>query len=124
MREPTPDDRLYAWHRAAIAGLQPPIHEGQPECGWFKRRIVKGGPWVPVEVFVRREIDPDTGELEGPEVLVASYDDRIVPAHTIWTFLTPISRVEFDALVQRHRDLPVMQATHVKLDLTEEPIRP
>lgn len=124
MRQPTPDHVLYAWHRAAVAGLKPPTHEGHPECGWFKRRIVRGGPWVPVEIMVRREIDPDTGELEGPEVLVASYDDRIVPPHTIWTHLTPITRDEFDDLVQRPRDLPVMQATHVKLDLTEEPIRP
>lgn len=124
MRQPTPDHVLYAWHRAAVAGLRPDVHDGVPECGWFKTRIVRGGPWVPVEITLRREIDPDTGELEGPEEHFASYDDRTVRAASIWTYLTPITRDEFDALHQRVCDLPVMQATHAKLDLTEEPIRP
>lgn len=124
MREPTPDHVLYAWHRDTMAGLNPPVHDGIPECGWFKTRIVKGGPWVPVEIMVRRDIDPETGELTGPEELVACYDDRTIRAASVWVKMTPISQDEFYALLQRHIDMPIMQATHARLDLTKEPIRP
>lgn len=124
IRQPSSEAQLYAWHRDALRDPDTPRSEGCPECGWYKRRIVTGGPWVPVKVTVNREVDPDTGELTGPEKLVALYDDRTVDASTIWTHLTPISREEFQALRQRQIDLPIMQGTHAKLDLTEEPIRP
>lgn len=124
IRQPTPLKALYAWHRAAIAGEAPPMHEGAPECGWFKTRIVKGGPWVAVEIKVEREIDIETGELAGDERLIALVDGvRRNPA-SIWTHLTPISREEFEALKRRQADLPEMQATHVRMDLSQEPVRP
>lgn len=124
IRQPSTLKALYAWHRAAIAGEAPPMHEGTPECGWFKTRIVKGGPWVAVEIRVEREIDIETGELVSDERLVASVDgDRRNPG-SIWTRLTPISREDFEALKRRQTDLPEMQATHVRMDLSQEPIRP
>lgn len=124
IRQPSTLKALYAWHCAAISGDAPPMHEGTPECGWFKTRIVKGGPWVAVEIGVEREIDIETGELASDERLVASVDgERRNPA-SIWTHLTPISREEFEALKQRQSDLPEMQATHVRMDLSQEPVRP
>lgn len=36
----------YAWWRAALAGENPPIHDGDPQCGWFKRRLYRDGPWL------------------------------------------------------------------------------
>lgn len=32
----------FAWHRAALAGEKPPIHEGEPRCGYFKVRDRRG----------------------------------------------------------------------------------
>lgn len=124
IRQPSSLKMIYAWHRAAIAGEAPPMHEGAPEAGWFKTRIVKGGPYVPVEIIVEREIDVETGELASDERLVAIIEGQRRNPASIWTHLTPISRADFEALQQRHSDLPVMQATHVRMDLSMEPVRP
>ncbi|SIT20195.1 hypothetical protein SAMN05421774_10888 [Gemmobacter megaterium] len=123
MRQPSPAAELYAWHRAAVAGEAPPIHDGLPECGWFKRRLVKGGPWVPVRIFVRREIEMDTGELLGPEILVADVDGKLDDPARHWTYLTPITRSDYEALLYRQSIVPGMADSQKPLDLTKEPIR-
>ncbi len=76
MRKPTPTADLYAWHRAALAGDEPEIHPGDPQCGWFELRLVRGGPLVGCRIFVEREIDPDTGELLCDERLVCEVGTR------------------------------------------------
>jgi hypothetical protein len=123
IRQPSPAARLYAWHRAAIAGEAPAIHDGLPECGWYKRRLVKGGPWIPVRIFVQREVDPETGELLGPEVLVADADGKLADPTHHWTYLTPITRAEYEALLFRQSTVPGMADSATPLDLTKEPIR-
>ena len=123
IRQPSPAARLYAWHKAALAGEAPPIHDSLPECGWFKRKMVKGGPWVPVRIFVRRDIDPDTGELTGPEILVADVDGKLADPARHWTYLTPISKRDYDALLFRQSTVPGMADSEKPLDLTKEPIR-
>jgi hypothetical protein len=34
-----------------LAGKKPPIHDGEPQCGFYKRRLIKDGPWVPVAIW-------------------------------------------------------------------------
>ena len=67
MRRPTPHDVAYAWHRDAILGVYGdglPTHD-TPQCGYFKRKLVKGGPYVPARIWLDAEIDDVTGELAG-----------------------------------------------------------
>lgn len=87
-------------------------------------RMVKGGPFVPVQIKVEREIDDETGELLGPERLVALVDGQRRAPGPVWTHLTPISREEFQALCARKSEIAAMAATHARFDLTEEPILP
>ena len=120
IRQPTPLKALYAWHRAAIAGEAPPMHEGAPECGWFKTRIVKGGPWVAVEIKVEREIDIETGELASDERLVAvANGNELSSAELVglWTHLRPIPREEHSALVARIAATPAMHNPYQKINL-------
>ncbi len=124
IRQPSPMSRLYAWHRAALAGLNPPQHEGLPECGWYQRKMVKGGPWVPVRIFVQRDIDPETCELTGPERLVADVDGTICDPGPHWTHLTPISRGKYHDMLQRRATVPAMAATHAPLDPATLILRP
>jgi hypothetical protein len=124
IRQPTPASKIYAWHRAAMAGDSPATHDGDPQCGWFKVRLVKGGPWVPVEIKLLRELDPLTGELTAPERMVCFVDgERRDPAR-IWTFLTPISRTEFGELARRREKVAAMAAVMAPLDLTANILRP
>lgn len=124
IRQPSTMSQLYRWHRQAVAGEAPPIHEGHPECGWYRTRLVRGGPFVPVEIKVEREIDPETGELAGPERLIAIVDGMRRNPESIWTFLTPITRDEHAALIERRHSIPAMAATMAKIDLTKEPVLP
>ena len=99
IRQPSPASQLYRWWNDALAGMAPPVHDGLAEAGFYKTRLVKGGPWAAVEIKVQRDIDFETGELTGPERLIAICDgDRRDPAR-IWTYLTPISREEHRALL-------------------------
>lgn len=124
IRQPSPAAQLYAWHRAAISGGQPYRHDGIAECGWFKTRLVRGGPWVPVEIRVEREVCPETHELLGPERLICICDGERRNAASLWTYLTPISREEHKALAARANAIPAMAATMVAIDLTLEPVCP
>lgn len=124
MRQPTPFTEAFAWHRAAVAGGHVELHDGLPQAGFFRMQRVKGGPFVPVRIFIMRETDPDTGELTEPERFVAEVEGLRADPVAIWSYLTPISRADFDALVERHRSDDAMAATMVPLDLSKTPTLP
>ena len=124
MRHPSSASQLYAWHRAALLGHAPPIHDGLPECGWYRTRLVRGGPWVAVEIRIVRDVDFDTGELTCPEKFIAIVDGDRRRAEPLWTYLEPISREEHADLLTRCESIPAMAATHARLDLSLQPMRP
>ncbi len=124
IRQPSTADDLLAWHRAFMAGENPPRNNEDPQVGWFKTQLVKNGPWVPVTIWCDQYIDPETGELTAPEVMRADVFGDEKPADEIWNWLTPISREEFDRLNQwrlsnQHR-LENMRA----VDITKAPTLP
>lgn len=96
MRRPTASADAYAWHTAALAGEEP-VTDETPRCGWFKRRLVKGGPWVAAKIWMDQPIDPDTGELCGDETLQCEVAGRWADPEDAWTWLcaNPITEQEF-----------------------------
>lgn len=124
IRQPTSFTEAFAWHGAAIKGHHVEIHDGLPQCGFFRMQRVKGGPFVPVRIFIERETCPDTGELTAPERYVAEVEGLRSDPAAIWTYLTPISRADYLALVERHRSEDAMAATMVPLDLSKKPTLP
>lgn len=124
IRQPSTMRQLYAWHRAALAGQNPEVHDSLPQCGWYRARMVRGGPWVPVRIWCAQDICPESGELQAPErMLCEAAGERADPVR-LWTYLIPISRADFDALVERRTATPAMLATHAKYDLTQTAMRP
>ncbi len=124
IRQPTPEAEAYRWWRRALVDASTPRHDGDPQPGFYKRRMVKGGPWVPVEIRLEQEIDPETGELAADEYLAAEQLGASQDPVWIWTYLRPIPRDEYDALVSQHRDLDLMAATHAPIDLSQTAILP
>lgn len=124
MRQPSTFAQLYQWWKLAIAGRDVDRHDGLPECGFYRMKLIRGGPWVPVEVKVVRAIDIDTGDLTEPEKYVAVCEGRTRDAALIWDRLEPISRKDFDNLVARIAGDERLQANMVRLDLSETPTRP
>jgi hypothetical protein len=43
----------FAWWRDALAGKNPPIHDGHPQPGYYKARRAKDQPWLPVAIWYR-----------------------------------------------------------------------
>lgn len=103
MRQPTLDP--YAWHRAAIAGLKPPIHMNDVHPGWFKTRLVRGGPWVGARIWLERTVDEATGELLSDEILCCDIDGKPCDPLDKWTWIAghPIPQQEYDYLVNLKR---------------------
>lgn len=123
IRQPSSFSQLHAWHRDAMSGIDVERHEGIPECGWYRMKRVKGGPWVPVQIVCEADID-DVGELAAPERLIAVFDGTRCDAETVWTYVEPISRAAFMALSERARTDDAMAATMVPMNLAAKPTRP
>lgn len=96
MRQPTPAGAEYEWWRRALAGAKQPVYFGDPHAGYFKRRFVRGGPWVAVEIALIRPVG-EAGELLAPEYFAAWQDGKEADACEVWLHCCdhPISEKEF-----------------------------
>jgi hypothetical protein len=86
-----------AWHRARLEDDDVPSHPDEPEVGWYKIRLVKGGPWVPARIWLEQNIDPASGELVADEELRAELNGNSADPYDQWIWLSarPISEQEF-----------------------------
>lgn len=125
MRRPTSYMRAHAWWLGALANKDAERHDGLPQCGLYKRRMIKDGPWVPVRIFLDRDIDPATGELTRDEVMCIEIEGIIKSspdAH--WSYLVPISQAEYDHLMDfRLRDVRMLDP-RTPINLAEMPTPP
>lgn len=99
MRQPTPIDDQLAWWRYAMSGFRKVIATiNEPHCGWFKRRLVHGGPFVPARIWLEQIVDPETGELIADEVMLCEVDgvrrDPVEQWARLWT--EPITEAQFN----------------------------
>lgn len=124
MRQPTRARCAYEWWRSALRGENPPRSDGLPESGWFKTKLVKGGPWVAARIWLERDIDRETGELADDERFACEVDGMRVGAASVWLHLVPISREEHAELLHRRNQIPAMQASKARIDLTTTIVRP
>lgn len=102
MRQPTPKAALLAWHTAALRGLQP-VNDGTPRCGWYKRRLVRGGVFVPARIWMVQDICPETGELLSDEVLRCEVNGLAADPEEAWAWVSghPVTEQEFRYLAAR-----------------------
>ena len=124
MRQPTPRETLLAFHTAAVAGLEPPRHDGNPQCGFYRMKMVKGGPWVPVRIWCRQAIDPDSGELTEPETFHADIGGEAGDPVGVWLYCQPISHETYDALLTACATDPVMAGVKAPINLAHMPVGP
>lgn len=96
MRTPTHHDVLYRWHALALQGLER-VTDDTPQCGWFKRKLVKGGVFVPARIWMFQDICIETGELLSDEVLQCEVNGRFADPDDAWSWLcgNPITEQEY-----------------------------
>jgi hypothetical protein len=99
---PTPDALLFAWWRASLAGENPPIHEEEPQCGYFRTRVVKGGVPVGARIYCRQTVN-GSGFLLEDEALVCQIGGQGFGVETAWSWLckNPIKKSEYLFLVEQ-----------------------
>lgn len=102
MRAPTAPEILYRWHSEALCGLSPVIDQ-TPQCGWYKRKLVKGGVFVPARIWMFQEVCPETGELLSDELLQAELNGSFADPDDIWSWIcgNPITEAEYRYLEAR-----------------------
>lgn len=100
MRQPTPEDEVYRWYSAALRRERAPKVEGEVESGWFKIRLVKDGPWVPVRIWLEQIMDNE-GCLAAPEVYRCTVNGQSRKPDQVFfdKNLIPITKAEFDRMV-------------------------
>ncbi len=67
------EENRWAWWQAALEGNIGPMHEGQPEQGYYRTRF-KGGQWEPVAIWFEND---QWNAMRG---------DRMVDAADAWNF--------------------------------------
>ena len=79
-----------------MAGNNPPMHDGDPQCGWYRSRLIKGGPPVPVAIWMHQPVDDD-GELTDQEALKCTVLGKERDPFELWTWVCgdPISKNEY-----------------------------
>ena len=118
MRRPTSREEAYAWHANALKGVYSaePIeyNPDDPKPGWYQRRLVKGGVYVPVRIWLHADVDIGTGELEAPEELRCEVNGERVDAQEQWSHVChrPISESEFAYLTELAAFVRVHEPNH------------
>lgn len=112
IRRPTPMLVLHAFwmrqigkpvtHPAALAHLAQ-RHDEDPECGFYRLRLVKGGPFVPARIWMDQPVD-EHGALWADETLRAEIDGRPASAATLerrWLWMRACTADDYATLMQR-----------------------
>ena len=75
----------YAYWTNALAGTLGPVHDGDPQCGFYRRRFAKDAPFVPVAIW------------RGEDGFIALVDGKSADASDIWTWVCdkPITEAEY-----------------------------
>lgn len=106
------NDDPYAYHKAAMVEERRrtkdsayrsklPIPDA-PQPGWYKRRLIRNGPWVPARIWRHPEIDFVTDKPSGRDMLLCEVNGERREAELQWgaLCLRPISEVDFNFMVK------------------------
>lgn len=115
MRKALTQAAIWEWWLAATSGLKPPVHLDDPHAGFFKRRLVRGGPWVAARIWLEQDLDEETGELLSDPVWRCLVNGKPMDANDQWTWLCghPITEKEF-RLMTGTKDSPEARKREVE----------
>lgn len=73
-----------------------------PQAGWYKRRLVKDGPWVPAIIWRERAVDFMTDRPGRQDNLMCKVGDAMKSPSDQWGILlnNPISKADYDHMVK------------------------
>ena len=98
----------YTYYQSALSGIFGPVHENDPQCGYYRMRRGRGGPWVPVAIW--REVTGE-GEITGISdsgKLVCLVDGVEKDPYEVWTWVCryPVPYETYVAVAERGEPWP------------------
>ena len=101
----------YEFWRAALKGEKQPVQESNPQCGFYKRRLVKDGAWLPI-AFWRSKDDR----------IVCCFEGRLVNPVEHWTSAAkyPVSEAAYRHYV-RHGHWPDQSPDVPRSNMPDDP---
>jgi len=87
----------FDWYYSALSGNFGPIHENDPQCGYYRMKLRRGGDWIPVAIF--RE---DDGEV------LALCKGEMKDAFEVWTWCCryPVDYEVYRAVAEEGKPWP------------------
>lgn len=69
-----------------------------PQCGWYERRLVKGGPWVPARIWREAQMDFETEQPNGQDAIRCEVGGEQRHARDQWGWVVnhPISKTAYE----------------------------
>ena len=88
----------YSWWQQALLGYFGPIHENYPKPGYYRMKRGRGGPWVPVAIWVAEDVSSVLCLVDGVER----------NAYDIWTWVCrfPIAYETYVAVAEEGKPWP------------------
>lgn len=118
----------YEWWREELLAPGQRIPD-LPQCGYYKRKLIKGGPYVSARVWRECEIDVETAESTERDVLLCEVNGFRRDPHSEWMRLAtqPITEEEYRfevadcAHARRYRPDDPKAQPHKKINLLATP---
>lgn len=66
-----------------------PVRDGEPQEGFFKRRMVKNGPWLPVRIWWHQAERDEAGHLLEDEGWRCEFAGKAVDPYEQWSRMLP-----------------------------------
>jgi hypothetical protein len=87
----------YTYYQSALKGIFGPIHENDPQCGYYRMRWRRGGEWIPVAIF-----RADDGEV------LALCKGEMKDAFEVWTWCCryPVDYEVYRAVAEEGKPWP------------------
>jgi hypothetical protein len=102
------------WWRRALAGEPVTIRDGEPQPGYYRTKLVKGGPWVPARIWVEREFDEDGEQVNEDKFRCVIGDAEADPMQKwVWLSGHPISLADYKQMRSQTNQLPATQAVNL-----------
>lgn len=117
------------WTQANKKGVRQPYVDAVQD-GWFKRRLVAGGPWVAARIWRTIETDFVTGKETGFDIVRCEVNGRAMNPLRQWDALQrfPISVADFDYMAaksdwaKKHAPESPDASPHLKIDWNKVPL--
>lgn len=120
-RSAHPVEHPFAWWRQELRRAGQKIPD-EPQCGFFKRRLVKDGPYVACRIWREPEVDFATGQPTGKDTLACEVATERADPMSQWGYLCrmPITEADYKHMIE----LAQWARLHARKEPEADPFRP